>query len=146
MNGRLWFATNRGYAKALDSFLKVKTEQQVRAKEEDGSADFSNEKAKTDLLPPAPALTADRVAWEERLRELSSLFKPYPDIFFNMANLQAANETDYFVSSEGAKIATPNRVARLVIVARARAADGMDLFRVETFEADELGHLPTRRP
>ena len=40
---------------------------------------------------------------------------------------------------------TPNRVARLVIVARARAADGMDLFRVETFEADELGHLPDQK-
>ena len=37
----LWFATNRGYARALDGFLKVKTEQQVRAKEEDASADFS---------------------------------------------------------------------------------------------------------
>ena len=36
----LWFATDRGYAKALDSYLKVKTEQQVRAKEEDASADF----------------------------------------------------------------------------------------------------------
>src|ERR1700687_6359594 len=43
----LWFATNRGYAKALDSFLKVKTEQQVRAKEEDASADFSEEKPQT---------------------------------------------------------------------------------------------------
>src|SRR5206468_2701382 len=29
----LWFATNAGYGKALDGFLKVKTEQQVRAKE-----------------------------------------------------------------------------------------------------------------
>ena len=38
----LWFATNRGYGKALDGYLKVKTEQQVRAKEEDGSADFSS--------------------------------------------------------------------------------------------------------
>jgi predicted Zn-dependent protease len=141
----LWFATNRGYAKALDSFLKVKTEQQIRAKEEDGSADFSSETAKTELLPSAPTLTADRAAWEKRLREISSLFKPYPDIFFNIASLQASNETDYFVSSEGAKIATPNRVARLVIVARARAADGMDLFRVETFEADELGHLPDQK-
>ena len=26
----LWFATNRGYGKALDSYLQVKTEQQVR--------------------------------------------------------------------------------------------------------------------
>ena len=39
----LWFATNRGYARALDAWLKVQTEQQVRAKEEDTSADFSVE-------------------------------------------------------------------------------------------------------
>ncbi len=141
----LWFATNRGYAKALDSFLKVKTEQQVRAKEEDASADFSNEQARTTLLPAAPALVVDRSAWESRLRELSSLFKPYPDIFFNAIALQATNETAYFVSSEGAKVATPNHVARLIVVARARAADGMDLFRAETFEADELGHLPDQK-
>ncbi len=141
----LWFATNRGYAKALDSFLKVKTEQQVRAKEEDGSADFSNEQANTAMLPAAPALVVDRAAWEGRLRELSGLFKPYPDIFFNTVALQATNETAYFVSSEGTRVATPNHVARLVVVARARAADGMDLFRVETFEADELGHLPDQK-
>src|ERR1700722_17168710 len=141
----LWFATNRGYAQALDSFLKVKTEQQVRAKEEGGSADFSTEKAKTELLPSAPALTGDRAALEKRLREITALFKPYPDIFFSFASLQATNETDFFVSSEGAKIATPNRVARVVVVARARAADGMDVFRVETFEADELGHLPDQK-
>ena len=141
----LWFATNRGYAKALDSFLKVKTEQQVRAKEEDGSADFSTEQAKTALLPMAPALVVDRAAWEARLREISGLFKPYPDIFFNTAGLQATSETAYFVSSEGAKVATPNHVARLVVVARARAADGMDLFRAETFEADEVGHLPDQK-
>jgi TldD protein len=141
----LWFATNRGYAKALDSFLKVKTEQQVRAKEEDASADFSNEQARTTLLPAAPALVVDRSAWESRLRELSSLFKPYPNIFFNTVALQATNETAYFVSSEGAKVATPNHVARLIVVARARAADGMDLFRAETFEADELGHLPDQK-
>ena len=141
----LWFATNRGYAKALDGFLKVKTEQQVRAKEEDGSADFSTEQAKSALLPKAPALVVNRTAWENRLREISGLFDAYPDIFFNTVSLQATNETDYFVSSEGSKVATPNEVARLVVVARARAADGMDLFRVETFEADESGHLPDQK-
>ena len=45
----LWFATNRGYGRALDSYLKVKTEQQVRAKEEDASADFSAEKLRMRL-------------------------------------------------------------------------------------------------
>lgn len=141
----LWFATNRGYARALDGYLKVKTEQQVRAKEEDGSADFSSEKPASDLLPSPPALVVDRDAWQDRLRELSGIFKQYPDVFFNNVTLEASTETDYFVSSEGAKVATPNHVARLLIVARTRAADGMDLFRAETFEADEVGHLPDQK-
>src|SRR5258708_33673408 len=55
----LWFATNRGYAKALDSYMKVKTEQQVRAKEEDGSSDFSSEKPATELLPSPHPLVLD---------------------------------------------------------------------------------------
>ena len=42
-------------------------------------------------------------------------------------------------------MATPNQVARLVIVARTRAADGMDIFRAETFEADTLAHLPDQK-
>lgn len=141
----LWFATNRGYAKALDGYLKVKTEQQVRAKEEDGSADFSTEKPASAILSHSPALVVDTAAWQNRLRELSGLFKQYPDVFFNNVALEATTETDYFVSSEGAKVATPNHVARLVIVARTRAADGMDLFRAETFEADEVSHLPDQK-
>jgi TldD protein len=141
----LWFATNRGYAKALDSYLKVKTEQQVRAKEEDASADFSSESPATAILPEAPALVVDRGAWEVRLRALSNLFKQYPDVFYNTVVLEASTETDYFVSSEGTKVATPSHVARLVIVARTRAADGMDMFRAETFEADEVAHLPDQK-
>jgi TldD protein len=141
----LWYATNRGYGKALDGYLKVKTDQQVRAKEEDDSADFSSEKPATALLPPSPPLVVDQAAWEARLRELSGLFKQYPDVFFNNVVLEASTETDYFVSSEGAKVATPNHVARLIIVARTRAADGMDLFRAETFEANDVTHLPDQK-
>jgi predicted Zn-dependent protease len=87
----------------------------------------------------------DKAEWESRLRELSGLFKQYPDIFYNDVGLQASNEEDYFVSSEGTKVSTPSHVARLVIVARTRAADGMDLYRVETFESDELGRLPDQK-
>jgi predicted Zn-dependent protease len=140
----LWYATNRGYGKALDALEKVKTEQQVRAKEEDSSADFSTEQPQTDILPAATKLEVDRPAWEARLREISGVFRQYPDIFYDMAILQAAHETDYFVSSEGAKVSAPNQVARLIVVARTRAADGMDLFRAETFEADSTGHLPAQ--
>ena len=141
----LWFATNRGYGKALDGYLKVKTEQQVRAKEEDGSADFSTEKPATATLPPSPSLSVDRAAWEQRLRDISSLFAQFPDVFADQVEFQATEQTDYFVSSEGARVAEPGHSARLVVVARTRAADGMDLFRAETFEADEVGHLPDQK-
>ena len=144
----LWFATNRGYAHALDGYLKVKTDQQVRAKEEDASADFSVEPPAKALLPSSPPLDLNektKAAWSDRLRELSALFKQYPDVFYNSVALQASTETDYFVSSEGARVATPSHVARLIIVARTRAADGMDLFRAETFEADSAGHLPDQK-
>jgi len=141
----LWYATNRGYARALDGYLKVKTEQQVRAKEEDTSADFSVEKPQVDLLPPAPALVVDRAAWEQRLREISSLFTQFPDIFIDEVEFQASNETDYFVSSEGTRVDTPSQMARLVVEARTRAADGMDLFRVETFEAESADRLPDQK-
>jgi len=141
----LWYATNRGYARALDGYLKVKTEQQVRAKEEDTSADFSVEQPQAELHSPAPALVVDRAAWEQRLREISKLFAQFPDVFADQVEFEASNETDYFVSSEGARVATPSQMARLVIVARTRAADGMDLFRAETFEAESAAHLPDQK-
>jgi TldD protein len=147
----LWYATNRGYGRALDSFLQVKTEQQVRAKEEDSSPDFSKETAANAIVPvdpkfsPAVPLMTDKALWESRLRELSGLFKQFPDVFYNQVGLQASDEVDYFVSSEGARVSTPNHVARIVIVGRTRAADGMDLYRVETFESDELGRLPDQK-
>jgi len=141
----LWYATDHGYARALDGFLRVKTEQQVRAKEEDNSPDFSAEPPQTAMLPPAPELVVDRPAWEQRLREISSLFSQFPDIFYDTVDMEATNSTSYFVSSEGARVAAPSHVARLVILAKARAADGMDLFRVETFEADSVAHLPDQK-
>ena len=144
----LWFATNRGYAHALDSYLKVTTDQQVRAKEEDASADFSVEPPVKALLPSSPPLDLNdkaRAIWADRIRDLSALFKQYPDVFYNSVVMETSTETDYFVSSEGARVSTPNRVARLIVVARTRAADGMDLFRVETFEADSAAHLPDQK-
>jgi predicted Zn-dependent protease len=141
----LWYATSHAYARALDGYLKVKTEQQVRAKEEDGSADFSEEKPQDDLLPAAPPLAVDRAAWEQRVREISGLFAQFPDVFADQIEFEASSETDYFVSSEGARVDNPGHTARLVIVARTRAADGMDMFRDETFEADSAGHLPDQK-
>jgi predicted Zn-dependent protease len=73
------------------------------------------------------------------------MFSQFPDVFADQVEFEASSETDYFVSSEGARVDNPGHTARLVIVARTRAADGMDMFRDETFEADSAAHLPDQK-
>ena len=73
----LWVATNTGYGNALDSYLRVKTESQVRAKEEDASPDFSQEAPQISISKPAPPVVVDRTAWEKRVEALSKIFRDY---------------------------------------------------------------------
>ncbi len=140
----LWLATNNGYSNALDNFLRVKTEAQVRAKEEDTSADFSAEKAQTSIGSPAPPVRLDRAAWEQRVAALSRIFREYPDVYQNVVAFTVQNQTEYFASSEGSRIITPHVSARLVILAVTRADDGMELFRDQTFEAETADGLPSQ--
>jgi len=140
----LWLATNTGYGNALDNYLRVKTEAEVRAKEEDTSPDFSQQVAQNHIGAIAPSIVIDRAAWEQRVRELSLIFRDYPDVYENMVFLTVQNETDYFASSEGSQIVAPHLQARIVAVAVTRADDGMDLFREQTFEAPTIDGLPTQ--
>jgi len=140
----LWLATNNGYGTALDNYLRVKTESQVRAKEEDSSPDFSQEPPETHIGKPAPLVVVDKAAWERRVTSLSRVFREFPDVYQNMVLLTAQNETDYFASSEGSQIVAPHLSARLVVFAVTRAEDGMDLFRAQTFEAETVAGLPAQ--
>lgn len=140
----LWLATNAGYGNALDNYLRVKTEAEVRAREEDTSPDFSHEAAQTYVGKPAPAVTVDRAEWEKRVSALSTIFREFPDVYQNVVMLTAQNETDYFVSSEGSRVVAPHRSARVVVFAVTRAEDGMDLFRAQTFEAETVEGLPAQ--
>jgi predicted Zn-dependent protease len=140
----LWSATNTGYGAALDNFLRVKTEAEVRAKEEDSSPDFSKEPPQVSVSQPAPAVRYDRAAWEDRVRALSKIFRAYPDVYQNAVVLTIQNETDYYVSSEGSEVVAPHQLVRLVVIAATRAEDGMDLARAQTFEAESADGLPAQ--
>jgi predicted Zn-dependent protease len=140
----LWMATNSGYGTALDNYLRVKTEAEVRAKEEDTSPDFSKEAPQTHLGTPAPLVVVDKAAWEQRVQALSKIFREYRDVYQNVVMLSVQNETDYFASSEGSQIVVPHQAARVVVFAVTRADDGMDLFRAQTFEAETVAGLPAQ--
>jgi len=139
----LWELTDREYKRAVPSLLNVKTDTAVRAEEEDKSPDFSKEKPQTHLgeIPASPAL--DRAVWEAEIKRLSGAFRKFPEVYNATVVLQVQNSKARMVSSEGSAITTPSASARLVIEAQTRADDGMDLLRVETFQAPSAGGLPS---
>ncbi|HXM39931.1 MAG TPA: metallopeptidase TldD-related protein [Bryobacteraceae bacterium] len=139
----LWKLTYEEYRKASKAYLNVKTDTQVHAEEEDTSPDFSQEKPRThaDYSDPGPA--PDAKALEQFVRQYSAQFRKYSYIYSSAVVIAGQQTRLHFVSSEGSRVMAPGSLVRAVIQAETRAEDGMDLMRVETFQAESLAHLPT---
>jgi TldD protein len=139
----LWELTDREYKRAAPAFLNVKTNTAVRAEEEDKSPDFSKEAPQTHTSEPLTVPGFDKTAWEGEVRRLSGAFRKYADVYYGTVTLQVQNSNSRLVSSEGATIATPSASTRMVMEAQTRASDGMELLRVETFQAPSAAGLPS---
>jgi predicted Zn-dependent protease len=138
----LWELTDREYKRAAPAFLSVKTNTAVRAEEEDKSPDFSKENPVMHTAESAMVSGFDRASWEAEIRRLSGAFRKYPEVYFATVVLQVQNSNVRLVSSEGAAVVTPSESTRLVMEAQTRAEDGMELLRVETFQAPSATGLP----
>lgn len=139
----LWRLTYDEYRKARQSFSNVKTKSAVRAKDEDDSPDFSNEKPasykETASLPAFP----DQKAWEDLARRYSAAFRKYPQVEESLVFLLASDSHSYLVSTEGTKIVTADSIFRIMIQAETRADDGMQLMRVETYQFTDPAKFPS---
>ena len=138
----LWRLSYEEYRKGSKAYLKVKTGSRVQVQEEDTSPDFSQEKpqAHADYTDPAPP--PDQKILEKMARQYSSYLRKYPYILFSAAVINAQTSRQHFVSSEGTQVVVPSASIRIAIEAGTRATDGMELMRVETFQAENLQHLP----
>jgi TldD protein len=138
----LWRLTYEEYRKASRAYLNVKTDTQVQAQEEDTSPDFSQERSPSHAdykdLAPAP----DQPALEAMVRRYSSYFRKYPYIYSSAVVITAERQRLHFVSTEGNHVVAPSAIVRMAVEADTRATDGMELMRVETFQAESLDHLP----
>jgi predicted Zn-dependent protease len=138
----LWRLTFTEYRRASTAFLNVQTKSQVKAKEDDLSADFSKEIARTraDYKEVAPA--PEQRTMEKFVRRFSAAFAKYPYIYSSGVMVTGEKSLQRFVSSEDSRVVTPDTVIRVVIQAETRAEDGMELIRVETMQADSMDKLP----
>jgi predicted Zn-dependent protease len=141
----LWRLTYEQYRKARQAYTNVKTKTAVRAKDEDDSPDFSEEKPSTYIeseKTPAPAFPEQK-AWEDLARRYSANFRQYPQIEQSMVVLYGERSRSYLVSTEGTKIVTTDAIFRIVIQGETRADDGMELMRVETFQSSDPAKVPS---
>jgi len=139
----LWQLTDSEYRQASSAFVKVKTNLAVQSAEDDKSPDFSSEKSQDHVEAPLPAPVFDRKLWEDRIRRLSAGFLTRPNVFNSVVYLQFSSDRAYLATSEGTELVQPSAISRLVIQGETRADDGMDLMRVETFQAASPSQLPS---
>jgi TldD protein len=135
-----WSETDRRYEEAAERLVKIRTQRTLKVADDDPSDDFSREKPITYFGLPA-RLTIDVPAWEARLRKLSARFRGQAEVLDSDASLQATSLTQWLLNSEGTAIQTGRNYVRVFIEADARADDGMELERFESFDAQTLEGL-----
>lgn len=138
---RVWLETDRTYQLAARRLIQIKSNQEVKVKDADGSDDFSGEPPSVyQEPPPQPGGLND--TWTERVRNWSKLVSDHPDVLSSSVNLSVERETKQMVSTEGTRLLHGRDFINLSIVARGKASDGMDLTALEDFQAGDLDHLP----
>ena len=90
----------------------------------------------------SPKLKFNMAEWEARLRKLSAEFNKYPGAINANVAVEAQRVSKTLVNTEGTQIEQGRLFSRLMITANGKAADGMDLSTMETFEADDPAKLP----
>ncbi len=135
-----WAETDRRYEEAAERLVKIRTQRTLKVAEDDPSDDFSREKPITYFGPPAH-LAVDVPAWEQRLRQLSARFRGQAEVLDSDVSLQTTSLTRWLLNSEGTAIQTGRNYVRVFLEADARADDGMELERFESFDAEKMEGL-----
>jgi TldD protein len=138
---RVWLDTDRTYKLASRRLIEIKSNQEVKVKDADSSADFSSEPPAVYQEPPPPVghLTEE---WAQHARQWSSDVANFPDVLNSNVSLSTERFSKYMVSTEGTKLLHGRDFVNLSIVARGKATDGMDLIALKDFQAADLAHLP----
>ena len=129
-----WSEIDRRYEDAAERYVKILAQRSLKVAEDDPSDDFSREKAVTYIGPKAE-IAIDVPAWEARVRALSARFRGRAEILDSQVTLQVVSDTRAVLNTEGALIQAGHNYVRVSVEANARADDGMELERAETFDA-----------
>src|SRR5712691_6394682 len=137
----VWLATDRVYRGSSQRLIRLKADEKLKAQGGDGSDDFSKEEAQK-FTAVAPKLRFNTEEWAARLRKVSAEFTKYPGALNSDIAVEARRLNTTLVTTEGASLDHGRLFARVMISARGKASDGMDLTTMESFESDDPATLP----
>ncbi|MBI4386313.1 MAG: RluA family pseudouridine synthase [Elusimicrobia bacterium] len=138
----LWLRTEEAYREAQEKFEKVRTDQTVRAMEEDRSSDFSQGEPVSVHREEVSFPNFPRAAWRERLKRYSRILKEQPFVHDSNASLSVRREIRSFLSSEGTDVRSGTQTIRLSYYLRTRTEDGMDLWRYVRYFGGSIEEMP----
>jgi TldD protein len=136
-----WMETNRCWRAAAQRFTQVKARAQTSTAPEDNSDDFSvDEPAVYNEPPPEIHFSAD--TWTPRLKRIAAELAHSEGVLSSEVEVVAERQTRYLVNTEGTRLVHGSTTARLIMICRGKASDGMDLMTTRTFEAPTPDRLP----
>jgi TldD protein len=137
----VWLTTDRVYRSVAQRLIRLKADEKLRAAAADSSGDFSVEQPQTFFSSP-PKLKLNSTEWAARLRKVSAEMVKYPGALNSNVAVEARRVMTTVVNSEGTRVESGRLFARLMITARGKATDGMDLASMESFETADPSTLP----
>lgn len=141
LRATLWIETDRRFKSALERYVKVRSERQVKVLESDTSADFSPA-PNIVWQGPETRLELDAVAWREKIKLLAARFKAHPWIYYSSVTLRGVALTKHLVNTENTRISDGYRRYTLRVNASTMAEDGMELHLGRNFYAATAEGLP----
>jgi len=122
----LWQGTDKAYKDAVGMLAKIKTDRNLKVKEEDQSDDSSTAEPHVQIEKPLE-ITIDLDRWAEKVKKFSEPFKKNPNILESGSSFINEVRNKYFVNTDGTVLLAPVNYMRLRVTATAKAEDGMEL-------------------
>lgn len=136
-----WRETDSAWRAAAQRFVNVRNSTKVKQSGSEDIADFSQEKPVVSVQG-VPRTAYSSAEWTARLKRLSQRLGAFSGVITSGVSISYRREVKTVVNTEGTRLQHGRVFVRLTITARAKAADGQDLFTSESFEAADPASLP----
>lgn len=137
----LWLATDFAYKNALEAYSKKLSVLKNRMRK-DSIPDFAMAKPysfiDTNILLPS----IDFISYCQTIKDISSLFKEYPEIYNSLVTFEYIQDLVYYVNSEGIEYLKSRNFSGFESAGATQASDGMPIYNFYSAYSDIPSRLP----